>query len=100
MLHLTFYADPGHGWLAVPLADLLPADLTPAMFSRCSYQSRGGQVLYLEEDCDAPKFLAALKRKGIQYGITEVYQERTFIRSLPSIHDHVDGRYPVARAEA
>src|SRR5271170_4940725 len=51
-----FHYDGGHGWLAVDESDLIPLNMTAASFSHCSYQRAG--ILYLEEDCDAPKFLA------------------------------------------
>lgn len=52
-----FYADPGHGWLAVTRDDLEAANLSADYFSQCSYIN--GEVIYLEEDCDASLFLAA-----------------------------------------
>jgi len=52
-----FYADPGHGWLAVTRDDVEAVNLSADIFSSCSYFS--GEVLYLEEDCDASLFLAA-----------------------------------------
>lgn len=54
---LHFYADAGHGWLAVTREDVEAINLAADMFSRCSYIN--GETLYLEEDCDASLFLAA-----------------------------------------
>lgn len=53
----TFYADPGHAWLAVPVTDLASVGLTRQDFSEYSYIK--GDVVYLEEDCDAFKFWEA-----------------------------------------
>jgi len=50
-----FYSDPGHGWVKVSVGELVKVDLLPSDFSTYSY--RRGDTLYLEEDCDAPKFL-------------------------------------------
>ena len=49
-----FYCDPGHGWLAVKVSDLVKIGMKPEDFTRYSY--RKGGTVYLEEDCDAPVF--------------------------------------------
>jgi hypothetical protein len=56
----TFYADPGHAWLKVPLAELdeleIAGDITQFSYVRGSY-------VYLEEDCDVTTFVQAYERK-------------------------------------
>jgi hypothetical protein len=69
--HYTFISDPGHGWLKVPESDLQGTGL---VFS--GYSPRRGGFAYLEEDCDAPKYLDYLKGQGIEFRITEQYVER------------------------
>ena len=87
----TFYCDPGHGWLQVTLADMVNVGLKPENFSQYSYRSRRTRdnsipVFYLEEDCDASKFVDAyVALNKCQPKIKEVYQEHTFIRDLPRI---------------
>jgi hypothetical protein len=54
------YNDPGHGWLAVKVIDLHDAGLIH-LISRYSYIR--GNTVYLEEDCDAPKFIENWKMK-------------------------------------
>jgi hypothetical protein len=44
--------DPGHSWLRVPLAEI-----EGMTFSDYSYADH--RFAYLEEDCDAPKFMEA-----------------------------------------
>jgi hypothetical protein len=79
-----FYNDPGHGWIEVQASDLKALGLTPRDFSRYSY--RRHNTFYLEEDCDASKFVAVYETKyGCKPEFTDVYQERTFIRALPPI---------------
>lgn len=54
MSQFTWYSDPGHAWLEVPkpLVDGLELPI-----SRFSYTD--GKKVYLEEDCDAGRFLKA-----------------------------------------
>lgn len=58
---LNFYEDPGHGWLAVKrnwLKDLgIAQEITTFSYQR-------GRSVYLEEDCDASRFLAAARAAG------------------------------------
>ena len=58
----VFHSDAGHGWLAVKLNELkmlgIQADIS-------SYSFVKGKTAYLEEDCDAAKFIEAAKAKGI-----------------------------------
>ena len=82
----TYHIDPGHGWVEVSFHDMRASGLQPSDFSRYSYRKRN--VFYLEEDCDAPKFIAAWESKhGRKVDLREVHCERTFIRNLPSIRD-------------
>ena len=66
----TFIEDPGHGWLEVPENDLLGTGL---IFSK--YSPRRNGIAYLEEDCDAPKFLDYLEKMGITVRTTMRYVE-------------------------
>ncbi|MDZ4263801.1 MAG: hypothetical protein U1B30_15900 [Pseudomonadota bacterium] len=52
----TFIADPGHGWLQVPLHEVRKLGIADKI-SACSYMS--SNMAYLEEDCDAPLFIKA-----------------------------------------
>jgi hypothetical protein len=81
----TFIEDPGHGWLEVTTQDLALLGMKCADFTRYSY--RRGNTLYLEEHCDAGRFIEAWRRKnGGTPELKNVYQSRTFIRDLPNIH--------------
>jgi hypothetical protein len=88
---LTFISDDGHGWLRVSKEDLAAVGLTAADFSRYSYRNRTAigscREYYLEEDCDAGKFIRAFVAKhGNEPQIKEVYQRgQSPIRDLPSI---------------
>lgn len=85
MMMYRFISDPGHGWLEVNWVDLKRLGLNPGDFSAYSYRDRN--VFYLEEDCDAPRFLSAFEaRHGKAPELVEVFQDPTFIRDLAPIH--------------
>jgi len=71
-----FISDPGHAWLEVPRAELVALNILDRV-SHYSYQK--GDMVYLEEDCDAGLFVEAKGRGNIEF--VEVYQERTPIRN-------------------
>jgi hypothetical protein len=90
MAAFTFHSDPGHAWLSVLPEHLASVELKPESFSRYSYKSRGGEVFYLEEDCDAPKFMAAYKAKfgADSMTIKEMHTDGDIaIRRMQSIHN-------------
>lgn len=81
----TFHVDPGHGWLEVEWTELKALGLNPTCFSRYSYRKRN--TFYLEEDCDAPKFVAFWEAKhGRKIEFCELDRDSTFIRNLPPIY--------------
>ena len=57
-----YYQDPGHGWLAVKVHELVELGIDKHV-SRCSYVR--GKTAYLEEDCDATLYINALKERGV-----------------------------------
>lgn len=81
----TFHSDPAHGWLEVLWTDLKNVNLNPTDFSRYSY--RRGNTFFLEEDCDATKFVEAYEAKwGHKPNFREkLHDGRCFIRGLARI---------------
>ncbi len=69
MVELQFHCDPGHAWLEVSIAQLCMVGLGQRDFSTCSYVARDGRM-FLEEDCDAGKFINAYAYK---YGKDELH---------------------------
>jgi len=59
----TFISDIGHGWLKVPYADLIKLGIHKEI-SGYSYYRKG--MAYLEEDCDAYRFVEAAKKEGVR----------------------------------
>ncbi|HDZ77120.1 MAG TPA: hypothetical protein ENH41_03455 [Candidatus Omnitrophica bacterium] len=78
----TFHSDPGHAWLEVTKQDLRGLFIVDDI-SGYSYMS--GEKVYLEEDCDALKFL---KSYQLQYGKMKIDEKHmdgeSFIRNLQS----------------
>lgn len=82
MVIYTFVADPSHAWLAVDFQSIADVGLSPADFSEYSYITELG--MYLEEDCDATKFLVAYsERYGKAPQIGEKYFQECYVRELP-----------------
>lgn len=56
-----WYTDPSHGWLKVEYSELVELGIHNEI-SAWSY--RNGDYAYLEEDCDAMKYLNAVNKNG------------------------------------
>ena len=65
---LNFFSDPGHGWLKVKKAELVKFGLIESI---SSYSYERNDSVYLEEDCDAPKYINVLKALNIQFKVKE-----------------------------
>ena len=78
-----FYADPGHGWLAVKITELLELGIV-TQISNYSYMR--GATAYLEEDCDASLFFNSYRDKhGVDPKHTYTYtNNRSHIRNYDS----------------
>ena len=79
-MKLTYYQDPGHGWVKVPrklLTELGVADKV----SSFSYQR--GDFVYLEEDCDADLVLRLIPDAKL---ILKNANRSSKIRSYDSYH--------------
>ena len=55
------FSDAGHGWLKVKRAELKRMGIADKI---TSYSYQKGDDVYLEEDCDASRFLEAYKKKN------------------------------------
>ena len=72
-MKIHYYQDPGHGWIKVPKKKLVELGIHTEI-SRYSYMR--GSFAYLEEDCDAPRFINALKAHGETYETVEHHADR------------------------
>lgn len=81
---LNFHSDPGHGWLEAPMSLVRKLGIAPKV-SHYSYTRGNNTVAYLEEDCDAPLLVNALKEQldiGVEF--KEAHSDDdSFIRRLP-----------------
>lgn len=80
-------SDPSHGWLVVPIQDVVESDFEP---SSASFADLGRELAYLEEDCDAPGFLAAIGISRADARRWPVRCVKRFDRTLPRWHQGVD----------
>jgi hypothetical protein len=78
MKEYTYHIDAGHGYLEVPLADVLRLGLTLKDFAHYSF-ARVTELfvptLYLEEDCHMSMFLGAMESKGEQFKLIEIVHD-------------------------
>jgi hypothetical protein len=73
-----FYADPGHGWMAVKTVELMELAIITQI---SSYSYTRGATTYLEEDVDTALFFSAYRDK---YGVDPKYT-----------YEHTDKRSPI-----
>lgn len=67
---LDFISDAGHGWLRVPRPMINSIKMDALDFSRYSYCDSA--AFYLEEDCDAGKFIDRATRIGIKVNFRDI----------------------------
>ena len=61
---IVYHEDPGHGWCETTRSELQRLGIADKI-STFSYTQ--GETVYLEEDCDAPKYLEALQAEGQKF---------------------------------
>lgn len=80
----TWHSNPGHAWLAVPLAEIRALGIGDKI---SGYSYRSGSMAYLEEDCDAGVFIEAKRASGAVLtaaNFSESFKENTPIRGYNS----------------
>ena len=83
MTEYTYHQDPAHGWIEVPLSEVVRLRLNP---SRYSY--RKAERVFLEEDSDGSEWAKAKKDAGELFNLKEVHVNYdSFIRSFPRFGD-------------
>ena len=94
MMQLRHIHDNAHGWIGFPEILLDAYDVRPSSFS---YRDPAGVwvdgagreylgMVWLEEDCDAPRLLAALRRADVPFTVKEEHHlGDSPIRLLPRV---------------
>ena len=79
-----FISDTSHGWLLVTPGELRSAGLSEADITPHSYRHVTGEIIALEEDCDAPTFLRIWEQKiGRPVEIEDGIDHLKFVRDWP-----------------
>lgn len=78
--YYTFFEDAGHGWLKVPVSELLELGIEEEI-SPFSYLF--GDWAYLEEDCDMPRFIDEQYMRGLDVRWNTRVSQRSVVRSYP-----------------
>lgn len=84
---MVFFKDGGHGWLRVTRSDLVQHRLEDKI-STYSYQSIGGDFVYLEEDLDLATFADVAMRDAPHDwfdAVLYVYDEAEILRNSQSL---------------
>jgi len=72
ILNLNFINTASHGYLKVDRQTFKDLNFNGSEFSQCSYYQPRNNCFYLEEDCDAPKFIKIVKDKGYKINLNEI----------------------------
>jgi hypothetical protein len=72
ILNLNFISTASHGYLKVDKQTFKDLNFNGSEFSQCSYYQPRNNCFYLEEDCDAPKFIKIVKDKGYKINFNEI----------------------------
>lgn len=84
MRKFDFHYDAGHGWLKVHIYEACDVGLVPEDFT--SYSYKRGEHLFLEEDLDAGRFIAAWERCRGQWDVRNIDDgHKSAIRSYERI---------------
>ena len=90
-MQIRYYTDPGHGWGKVKLSLLKELKLL-AKISFYSYIR--GDYAYLEQDCDLPLFVEAMKEQGKIVTFRHYHTDRqSRIRYYNSYMNPLQGEY-------
>jgi hypothetical protein len=81
-MKLTYFTDPGHGWVKVPRKLLERLSIADKI---SSYSYSRGDSVYLEEDCDLGRLYNATDKRGIKIDLVTRHTNRqSKIRSYNS----------------
>ena len=85
----TFYSDPEHGWLEMPVSIVKELNMGFAQISEFSYYNKETKLVYIEQDCDLLNVKREYEKKFNQKlldpdRVVHIdLDEDNFIRKLP-----------------
>ena len=85
----TFYSDPAHGWLEMPVSIVKELNMDICQISEFSYYNKETKLVYIEQDCDLLNVKREYEKKFKQKlldpdRIVHIdLDEDNFIRKLP-----------------
>jgi hypothetical protein len=71
ILNVKYHQDPAHGWIEVDLMLMAEVGMKASDVSAYSYVN--GTKFYLEEDCDAGKFMKLAEAAGYQVKLHDIH---------------------------
>lgn len=74
---LDYIQGPSHGWIKISGQVVKHFGFSPSAYS---YFDHKNNVLYLEEDCDAPRFIKLIESKGYKVTHNNIYDEKESVR--------------------
>jgi len=86
----TFFSDPAHGWLEMPVSIVKELNMGFAQISEFSYYNKETKLVYIEQDCDLLNVKREYEKKFKQKlldpdRVVHIdLDEDNFIRKLPS----------------
>ena len=85
----TFYSDPAHGWLEMPVSIVKELNMGMCQISEFSYYNKQTKLVYIEQDCDLLNVKREYEKKFNQKlldpdRVVHIdLDEDNFIRKLP-----------------
>lgn len=86
---LKFHSDPSHGWLEVPKS-MARLHLRDKYLQISSFSHMRGNTLYLEEDCDAPLLIQAMREAGLNVKFEELDTDDSPIRQYDGFVTYIN----------
>ena len=71
---LPYIITAGHGYIKISYYDLKGFNIKLNEFSDFSFYNPSNACVYLEEDCDLPKFIKLLEDKKIEVSFSDQYK--------------------------
>ena len=82
ILNLTFIETESHGYLKIDQQTFNQFKLNGSEFSQYSYYQPNNNHFYLEEDCDAPKFMKIAESNGYKINLKNQNGTIKLVKSL------------------